>query len=122
MHGIPTLIPTLDELAADPSKVASLSVEIRTNLIARLSALIFALTTTGATRAEEAVPARAEEPERLLKVQEAARMLGFAPGSIYELARRRALPSVRRGKYVRFRLSTLRRFHLQQRAGVDKSL
>jgi excisionase family DNA binding protein len=120
-YGDANQIITLSELAADPSNAASLPVATRDKLITRLAALILALTATAepeAPRAEEIKDAPAQEFERLLNAKEAARMLGFAPSYIYELARRGALASVRHGKYVRFRVSTLRRFVSRNEQGL----
>ena len=60
---------------------------------------------------DRAVPApRAEETEQLLTVPEAAARLGFAPSYAYELVRRGALASVRRGRYVRLRPAAITAF------------
>ncbi len=47
--------------------------------------------------------------DRLLKVDEAATLLGSTPGSLYRKAFRRDIPSVKIGKSLRFRLTDLER-------------
>jgi excisionase family DNA binding protein len=53
---------------------------------------------------------RAQEPEHLLTVPEAAMQLGFASSYAYELVKRGALAAVRRGRYVRIRPTALAAF------------
>lgn len=58
-----------------------------------------------------------ESPDRLLQAQEVAERLGVPEAFVYQLARRRQLPSVRVGaKYVRFRQSELERY-IRHRSG-----
>ncbi len=47
--------------------------------------------------------------DRLLKVDEAAALLGSTPRSIYQKTFRRDIPSVKIGRSLRFRLSDLER-------------
>lgn len=54
------------------------------------------------------------QEERLLDASEVATRYGLRKGRILELARQGHLPAVRIGKYVRFRLSTVREFMERQ--------
>jgi excisionase family DNA binding protein len=45
--------------------------------------------------------------DRLLDVREAAALLGLKPSTLYEWAYERRIPSVKLGRVLRFRLSTI---------------
>jgi excisionase family DNA binding protein len=95
--------PTLDELAADPTRVAMLAPAAATDALVKLAALqglllarVLASGRSDADAGDKAVD------DHLLTIPEAAKRLGVAPAFAYELARRGELPTVRVGvKYVR---------------------
>lgn len=109
---------SLDIFVADPTKLATLTLDDRARVLLACSALIAAaaaITSSGNPDAafhrdgehRPADPAVAPPEERLLSVPEAAQFLGFANSYVYELIRRSEFPAVRRGKYVRIRRSAL---------------
>jgi excisionase family DNA binding protein len=103
----PRSVPSLDALAADPTKAAMLSAEERVRTLLACSALLAALAAVPLPTATPAPTPETEENDRLLTVAEAAPLLGFARSNIYEMIRRGEFPAVRRGKYVRVRRSVL---------------
>ena len=118
--------PTLDELVADPSKVALLSSVKRASLVGRCAAVLAALSgamLTGERPDTDLVPRTA--PDRLITVQEAAELMGFAASYVYEMVRRGDLPAVRPrgGKYVRLRRAAVEQWiAANERDGVDAPL
>ena len=111
-HGLddsgPRLIPTLDELAAQPERAVGLPAEEVRRMPLRCAAVIAAL--AGCTPPVEVheVSSSAPAADRLLRVPEAAELLGFASSYVYEMIRRGEFPAVRRGRYVRVRRSVLK--------------
>jgi excisionase family DNA binding protein len=99
---------TLDDLVSnlglidtlDPSNLRRRYVEA-SMVAAALHARLLILTTNAHS------PEPASEPERLLNAAEVAERLGLSTDSIYEMARRGTLPSVRHGKRVGFSSSAL---------------
>jgi excisionase family DNA binding protein len=108
----PAGVPTLDEVAADATRAAALPPAVRAQLLARCAAVLAALSGAMAVDADRPSPQSVaeSEPDRLLTVCEAARLMGFAPSYVYEMARRGDLPTVRRKKYVRVRRSAVERW------------
>ena len=100
-------IPTLDELAQDPSKATILSTEERSSLLVRCAAVLIALSAPMLVpMGAQAVPTESREgPERdrLLWVQEAARRLGVTPAWLYR--RHRSLPFARKLSHKVLRVS-----------------
>ena len=90
---------SLDELSNDPSKIASVPPGTRNNLIARLSALILALTAAPAAAAPAAPIAAAP----LLTAAEMAKRLRVHESAVRTMEREGRIPGVRIGRYVRFR-------------------
>jgi len=61
--------------------------------------------------------------DQLLTIPQLADLLAIPKGHAYELARRRVIPTVRFGKYIRVRLSDFREWVVQhQEKGLDRSL
>lgn len=68
-------------------------------------------------------PKSTEDLDRLLTVAETATILSLRPPRVYELVRRRVLPAVRVGKYVRVRSRDLQSWIEDQREeGVDANI
>lgn len=105
-------VPTLDELAADPTKAAALPPQARQTLALRAVAALAALAVAPAP----AIPSpEAPDQERLLDVGEAARRLGVSRDWLYRRASR--LPfTVRLGRAVRVSEAGLARY-IRQRQG-----
>lgn len=105
------IVPSLDELARDPSRAHGLSRPTRAELIARASTVIAIL---AAPMIAESGAAPEQTPghggDRLLNVDEAAAMLGCRRGWLY--ARARGLPFTVRPSpgQLRFSLSGIERF------------
>jgi len=101
-------VPTLDEVAAAPSKVRGLSGPALAALAVKAATVQGAIAGAQAERlltagAEQAAPEQVcHEPAPLLTAQQVAERLALTPGQIYELARAGKLKSSRHGKYVRF--------------------
>ena len=96
--------PSLDALAANPQAVATLPVEVVPALLAQLAALQTAL----AARLLTAPKGDAPFGDRCLTADEIAKRLQVPKSHVYDLIRRRLLPSIRVGdKYVRVPLPAL---------------
>jgi excisionase family DNA binding protein len=107
MHGH---APSLDQLAADPSRVASLPAETRANLMARLSALILVvLTTPGATvaraDADTAHGGGSKGQRGWLTAGQLAEHLNLPESWVRTEERAGRIPGIRAGRYVRFKLA-----------------
>jgi excisionase family DNA binding protein len=102
-------VNSLDELLADPSKVAILPAEMRTNLLARVAALALALTTAFATPTPEGARAHVGGPppaeQTLLTASQLAKRLNLPESWLRTEERAGRIPSVRAGRYVRFKLA-----------------
>ena len=89
--------PTLDAVHKNPASVAGLSTQILTAMLMACNAVSTTLTTALLT----SVPVRAEttidDPQRLLKANEVAEMLGTTPGVVYEMSRRGTIGHVSTG-------------------------
>jgi excisionase family DNA binding protein len=111
-----SLLPTLDELAGDPTTATALPREAVPVLLARCAVV------QGALTARLLAPGGNGSPEppagdRLLTIPQVASRLGVPPAYCYELARRAVLPVVRVGpKYVRVSADGLTAWIAHQRA------
>lgn len=97
----PAAVPTLDELAADPTRATALPATTLHGLLCRCltaqTALLGALLTASARASTETTG----EPDRLLDVTAAAERLGVSTDWLYHHARQ--LPfTVRNGRLLRF--------------------
>lgn len=105
-------VPSLDELAADPTKAAALPAEARQALTLRAVAALAALAVAPAPVSPDPDTA---DGDRLLDVDEAARRLGVSPDWLYRRVAK--LPFVvRLGRAVRCSAAGLDRY-IRQRAG-----
>lgn len=117
-------VPTLLELLQTPERAAELPAEERCRLVSQLAALIVVIESSSARPVEAPVPQgrdSARDDDRLLRVPEAAEILGFARSYIYELIRRGELPAVQSGRHVRLRRSALREW-ARRHEQLDKPL
>ncbi|MBI3455185.1 MAG: helix-turn-helix domain-containing protein [Candidatus Rokubacteria bacterium] len=106
-------VPTLDELAADPGRAATLSPAVRQALTLRCAAVLAALASASGAANGQAPEAPAED--RLLSVEAAARTLGVSVDWLYARAAR--LPfTVRLGRALRFSAHGVERY-IRQRLG-----
>lgn len=112
----PALVPSLDELAADPGRAATLAPDVARALTLRCAAVLAALAVPAATPNLDGRPSSdSVTGDRLLRPSEAAAILGVTPRWLYRHARR--LPFTRRlsRKALRFSEHGLRRWHTSQR-------
>jgi len=106
---------SLDEIARDPGLAVQVPAAERNRLIARCAAIVMALTCTNTT-VDTVVNQPGEQTavilrdERLLTVDQAAEILGFATSYVYELLRRAEICGLHHGRYWRIRRSELERF------------
>jgi hypothetical protein len=112
----PVPVPTLDELGADPGKVATIPGDVRQALVLRCLTVLAALTTVPVPDGDGRRPTAALEPDRLLTPVEAAGQLNVSPKWLYRHAAR--LPFTRRlsRKVLRFSEMGLRRWQATRRA------
>ena len=116
-------LPSLGELAADPSRAVDVPPIAVPGLLVQTAAVQAALAARFV-----AVPAPSPlprgGPEGLLAAPEVAKRLGVPLARVYELARTGTLPSVRFGRGVRFDPEALRTWIEQHSThnGVDTSL
>jgi excisionase family DNA binding protein len=103
----PRAVPSLDELASDPSTAHTLDADAVRSVLLRCAAVLTAVATIRPSSPAPVICAAQPPDDRLLPVPEAAQFLGFASSYVYELIRRGEFPAVRRGKYVRIRRSAL---------------
>lgn len=100
---------SLDELSTDPSQLATVPPGTRNNLIARLSALILALTAAPtALTLEEAQAAAGRPPageQLLLTAGQLAKQLNLPESWVRTEERAGRIPGIRAGRYVRFKLA-----------------
>jgi excisionase family DNA binding protein len=92
--------PTLGQLAEDPTRVGALPPDLAINFLTQCLTLQVAL--VGHLLASWPRSGKAAD-DRLLTMQEVAETLSVPETYAYELARRRDLPAVKLGKYVRVR-------------------
>lgn len=117
--------PTLDQLATEPAKAATLPLETVEALLSQCSVAQGALVArllTARDQVNSPTGVSIDQP-RLLTIPEAAQLLGVAKGYAYELARRGAIPTIRFGKYVRVCLTDLWEWVARhQEKGLDLGL
>ncbi len=105
-------VPTLDELAADPTRAGTLPLEARQALVLRALAALAALAVVPSPAIP---PSEVPDHERLLDVDEAARRLGVSPDWLYRRAGK--IPfTVRLGRSLRFSAHGIERY-IQARQG-----
>src|ERR1700730_824852 len=100
--------PTLRELLEAPENARALPPEAMATILGELVLHLARLLVMINTR----VPGTQQDPkqeiqEHLLTVQQAADLLGVRPAHVYALARRRELPVIYVGKFVRIRQGDL---------------
>ncbi len=117
--GIPAGVPTLDDVAQNPSLAADLSLEVARALLAQcalVQGVLLARVLTGAGNGQGApTPAEREEEVRVLTAPQVAELLAVPRSYVYDLIRRGILPAVRlpaldprkAGRYVRVLLADL---------------
>jgi hypothetical protein len=110
----PTGVPSLDDLAADPSKAAGLPAEVARSLLLRATVVLAALGTNASF--DTGPPAQSPELDRNLTAEEAGAILGVTPRWLYRHAHR--LPFTRRlsWKVLRFSERGLTRWAAARRA------
>ena len=116
--------PTLRELLEAPERARALPPEAMAAILGELVLHLARLLVMINTR----VPGTQQDPkqeiqEHLLTVQQAADLLGVRPAHVYALARRRELPVIHVGKFVRIRPGDLREWlqhHRQE--GMDENI
>jgi excisionase family DNA binding protein len=116
--------PTLRELLEAPERARSLQPEALAEVLGELVLLLARLLVMINTRG----PGTQQDPkqdvqERLFTVQQAADLLGVRRAHVYALARRRELPVIHVGKFLRIRPGDLRvwlQHHRQE--GVDENV
>jgi|GEM_PF-6979578 len=100
-----TPVPSLDELARDPARAATLPPGAAAALLVQCAAVQTVLAARVAS-AQISAAAPSVEPadcaaETMLTIPEVARILGFARGYTYELVRRGDIRALHHGKYWR---------------------
>ncbi|OGA02879.1 MAG: hypothetical protein A3I00_05835 [Betaproteobacteria bacterium RIFCSPLOWO2_02_FULL_64_12] len=108
------VVPSLDELAHDPARAATLTAEVKGAVILQVAAVLTALSTP-TVPTNGARPEPAPTDDRLLTADEAAAILGVTPTWLYRHAK--TLPYTRRlsRKVLRFSEAGLRRWQAARR-------
>jgi len=103
-------VPSLDDLAADPAKAASLSADVRQVVLGRALGVILACATvTDAPPLTAAQAAPSKFAERLtLTTAEAAEWTGLDETHVQELCRRGVIPAAKPGKAWLIRVDAVR--------------
>lgn len=115
---MPVVVPTLDEIAADPTRATGLPVDLLQVLYARCSALQASLLAALIAAASSRNAARPAEPDALLDVAAAAKRLATTPDWLYRHAGH--LPfTVRNGRQLRFSTQRIDRYIRERQAGPD---
>ena len=116
--------PTLRDLLEAPERVTSTQPDALASVLGELVILLARLMVQANSKALNTQPATNQDgPESLLTVREAAAVLNLQPRYIYELVRRRELPAIRVGKYVRVRRTDLHDWLERHREeGVDAKI
>jgi excisionase family DNA binding protein len=108
-----SLVPSLDELAADPRKAATLSPDAARAVTMRCAAVLAAVASVSTPLAPQ--PRDDDEDGLLLTTEEAAQRLGVSQDWLYRRAA--TLPfTVRLGRSLRFSIRGLERY-IRQREG-----
>jgi len=89
--------PTLDAVHKNPASVAGLSTQVLTAMLMVCNAVSTTLTTALLTSAPVPAETTIDDPQRLLKANEVAEMLGTTPGVVYEMSRRGTIGHVSTG-------------------------
>lgn len=89
--------PTLDAVHKNPASVAGLSTQILTAMLMACNAVSTTLTTALLTSAQVHAETTIDDPQRLLKADEVAEILGTTPGVVYEMSRRGTIGHVSTG-------------------------
>jgi excisionase family DNA binding protein len=114
------MAPTLRELIEAPESMQTLSPEARAAVLGQVVILLAQLLVQAAATPVTTPVQKGQDPARLLTVAETAHLLSVRPPHVYELIRRRRLPALRVGKYVRVRSRDLQAWIEDQRGeGVD---
>ncbi len=97
-------VPTLDEIARDPSQAAAVTPEAARELLARCVVAQAALLVPALTPVQSVLPVGAAaidcNSDRYLKMREVAKRTGLSLSYLYELARAGRLPLKRMGQGV----------------------
>lgn len=117
---LPTAVPTLDELAADPERAASLPAPVLQALLTRCGALhatlVGALTVAAAQNRNDR-SGHEQMEDRLLDVTTAAERLSTTPDWLYRHASQ--LPfTVRAGRLLRFSSHEIDRYIRERKHGA----
>ena len=118
------MCPTLRELLEVPERARSLPPEAMAEVLGELALLLARLL----VRINTSVPGTQQDPkqeiqEHLLTVQQAADLLGVRAAHVYALARRRELPVIHVGRFVRIRQGDLHVWLQRHRQeGVDENI
>lgn len=109
-------VPSLAELAADPTRVAEIPPATAAALLATLAGLQPLLLARALAPVEGG---HGEADDRLLTIPQVAKLLTVPPAFAYELARRGEIPTVRLGrKYLRVSIRALQKCLAEK--GLDK--
>lgn len=111
----PGSVPTLDALAADPSKAANLAGPVVAALLARVAAVSGTLAARAVTLTHEALEAPNDPEDRLLTVEQAAARLGMSRDWIYRRASRLPFAVRLDGSALRFSSQGIDRYIRQRR-------
>jgi len=117
-------VPSLDQLARDPSAAHALAPAVVAALLGRAHVAIAALEArllVSSIERKEPSPAD-REPARLMTAEEVSERLGFKPGYVYELARAGKIKSLKQGKYIRFTEAAVSEFIVRNGSAVDTEL
>ena len=111
----PVLVPTLEELAADPTRAQTLSSQLKRQLLARCmvahAALVAALVTE-----PEADASDSHDADRAVGRDEAAAILGMKPNTLYRKWRALGLGYRDADGHVKFSNETLQHY-IHRKAG-----
>jgi excisionase family DNA binding protein len=118
--------PTLDAVHKNPASVAGLPQQILTALLIACNAVSTTLTTALLTSAPVRPETTIDDPQRLLKADEVAEMLGTTPGVVYEMSRRGTIGHISTGiagsRAVRFTRQQVADFiKSREKAALDSS-
>jgi len=109
LPGTPAAMPTLDELASDPTRATTLPASALQGLLCRCLTVQAALFGALVATAAQASTGPTTEPDRLLDVAAAAERLGVSRDWLYHHARQ--LPfTVRQGRLLRFSSHGIERY------------
>jgi excisionase family DNA binding protein len=107
-------VPSLDDLAAHPERVATLPADAVEKLLVK-HALLGGVLLGRLLAAQRPVAAEAPDKRRLLDAAAVAERLHVPETWVRDMARQGRLPSVKLGHYVRFRAEDVDRFVAEHR-------